>query len=131
MKHLLTILLSFSMIATSCPSWALDGAISLTKGQPAPYAGVLMGTELAGKVYSDLKYKDQLILVNQSLMKSIDLYKTNETQYKNNISGLEDVNQKLLVAVQDANSNNFWRNALYFGLGVITASAVVYATRPR
>ena len=130
MKNLpLTILLSVLISNTNtCYS---DEIIHLKAKQPAPFAGVLLSDKQAAIIYGELVDYDKVKLLNKSLNDSIDVYKKDEVIYKSEISEVTTENLSLRTAVDDANKNNFWKCALYFGLGVLTTSAVVYATRPR
>ena len=128
MKNLvLTILLS-ALASNTCYA---DEIVHLNAKDPAPFAGVLLSDKQAKVVYGELKDYDNVKLINKSLNDSIVIYKKDEVIYKNEISEVQTENLVLRNAVDDANTNNFWKNALYFGLGILTASAVVYATRPR
>jgi hypothetical protein len=127
----LAILLSFLMIVNNNAQAdvILPKALFLTKGMPAPYDGALLTSEQAKVIYGELKNYDKLILINQSLGKSVDLYKNSEIIYQKEIIGLKDQNVTLENALEKSNNNNFWMDALLFVAGVVTTSAVVYVTR--
>lgn len=122
------LLLSIILISSN-NSFAADSAIALSKGEIAPFTGILMPLDLAKTVNNKLTDCNRIKLINQSLNDSINIYKKNEVLYKSEVTEIQVENLSLRTAVDNANKNNFWRNALYFGLGVLTTSAVVYATR--
>lgn len=128
MKRILLILLSVS-VASSSAFADNERAIHLSKNQPAPYAGVLLSYEQARTIYLELQDCDRIKLINESFKTSIDLYKKNEVEYKTEISDLKIQNEVLAVAVEKSSSNSFWRNTMYFGLGVVLTGMVSYAAR--
>lgn len=130
MKNLVqTILLS--VLVSSNTAFADTEIINIKKGDIAPFSGVLLSDSQAKMVYGELVNCDKIKLLNKSLSDSIVIYQKNEVLYKSEITEVKTENLSLRTAVDAANSNNFWRDALYFGLGVLTTSAVVYATRSR
>jgi hypothetical protein len=126
MKNLLLTILLSALTSNSC--YAAE-TIHLNTNDPAPFAGVLLSDKQAKVVYGELKDYDKVKLINKSLVATELLLIKNEVIYKSEISEVRDENVSLRTAVNDANKNSFWKNALYFSLGILTASAVVYATR--
>lgn len=120
-------------ILTSVNSYAdvtlLPGVSLIKKSQPAPYDGVLLSNDKAKSIYDDLHNCEKLREASISLLKSLALMQDNEIQYKQQITTLTTQNTALDNAVISANSDGFWRKAMYFGLGVLTSGLIVYAAR--
>ncbi len=110
-------------------TFATPTAIHLNKDETTPFAGILLNEEMSKIIYDQLDDCGRLKLINKSLNDSIEIYKKNEDLYKSEVTVVRDENITLRTALDKADKNNFWRNALYFGLGVLSTSAVVYATR--
>ena len=123
--RILSILLSILISQNSFANIALG----ISKGIPAPYDGVLLDKEKTTEVFNKLIQLDKEIQINLSLQKSLDLMNQNEVIYKSEISELQTQNNKLDDALVKANSNSFWNKAAWFGLGVLTTGAIVYAVR--
>src|ERR1700732_1113557 len=108
MKNLLLTILLSALATSNCYA---DEAVHLNAKDPAPFAGVLLSDKQAKVVYGELKDYDNIKLINKSLNDSIVIYKKDEVIYKNEISEVQTENLVLRNAVDDANTNNFWKNA--------------------
>lgn len=128
MKKLVLTLLLIPLISLNS-AFANPLAIRLNKDQISPYSGILLNEEMAKVIYDQLDDCGRIKLINKSLNDSIEIYKKNEVLYKSEVTLIRNENLTLRTALDKSNENNFWRNALYFGLGVLSTSAVVYATR--
>lgn len=128
MKKLISILLLIPLISLN-NTFASPLAIHLNTDEPAPFSGILLNEEMSKVIYDQLNDVNRIKLINKSLYNSIEIYKKNEVLYKGEVTLVRNENVTLRTALDKADSNNFWRNALYFGLGVLSTSAVVYATR--
>lgn len=127
--RLLQTLLIFSLIVSNV-AWAIEPqAVTLSQGQPAPYAGVLLSNSQAKVIYGELKQFDNLKLINESLNKEVTLHETNETEFQKQIIELKSQNTDLSTNLEKASSDNFWRETLFFGLGVLSTGLIVYAVK--
>lgn len=124
MKYLITFLMIISQ-----PVFA-DTATNLSKGQPAPYDGILLDKEKSDKIRDELIEKDALVKINESLNKSIKLHRDNEDILNGQKKMLVDQNIELTRALNDSRETSTWTKIGFFALGFIVTSAAVYgATR--
>lgn len=128
--RLLQTLLIFSLIASNAAlANSLDSAIVLKKGDITPYDGVLLSNSQAKVIYGELKQFDNLKLINESLNKEVTLHEANETEFQKQIIELKSQNTDLSTNLEKASSDNFWRETLFFGLGVLSTGLIVYAVK--
>lgn len=126
---ILALLLSASLL---CNTTFADDAISLSKGQAAPWDGVLMTTEraqTARKAELELpKYK----LINESLEYSLGLHKENNSFLKDKVVILTGDNQMLATAlVKERSSNDLMKIVCFVGGIVVTVLAIEGASKLR
>lgn len=72
-----------------------QNAIDITKGQPAPYSGVLLSKEKAESIKNELIEKDKLKEINESYKRTVNLYKENEQYFNEQIKFLRNENNEL------------------------------------
>lgn len=117
------------MLLIAQPVFA-DTAQNISKGQPAPYDGVIMDKERSEKVRDELIDKDALVKTNESLNKSIKLYQSNEDILNGQKQLLLNQNIELTKTLNDTRETSTLTKVGFFLLGVAVTSAAVYgATR--
>ena len=103
-----------------------DTATELNKGDPAPYSGTLLDKEKSRKIREDLIEKDGLVKTNESLNKSLLLYRSNEDILNSQKDLLIKQNVELTKTLNDTRSTSNWEKAGYFVLGIVVTGAAVY-----
>lgn len=114
-RTMLILSLIFSISANS-----EENALYLSKGTKSPYDGVLLTIPYANEV-------KQGMLLNESLQTSIDIYQKNEVVYKTEIEQLQTQNSSLTQEIRRAPDG--WTDLIYFALGVVVTTSIVYATK--
>lgn len=127
MKTLLSLTLIFSILVNNLA--LADDAVSLTQGQPAPYAGVLLSQPKADLIKKQLIDSDYNAAVNESLNKSITLYKSNEELYQKKIDLYSNQNDRLATELYSERQTSDWTKALWFILGIAATSAALYGAK--
>jgi hypothetical protein len=101
----------------------------LSKGQAAPFDGLLLSNDKAKTIKQELLDKDQLDAINASLNKSLDLYKSNEQIYTDKVNILSSQNTDLAKSLNDARTTSNWEKALWFSIGFLVPMAAFYGIR--
>lgn len=114
-----------ALLIISQPALA-DTAINISKGQPAPYDGVLMDKEKAEKIRDELIEKDALVKINESLNKSVILHRSNEDILTNQNKMLLNQNIEVTKALNESRETSTLTKIGYFLGGVIITGAAVY-----
>ena len=113
---LVIMLISSSVFADTS---VVQDSVLLNTGDRAPFPGWLAPG-------GEDKLKDYELLTD-SLNKSIDLYKANETLYTQKVTILTSQNDNLSKSVYDARNANDIEKFMYFALGVIATGLAVEA----
>lgn len=106
-----------------------EDATHLNAKDPAPYEGILLSIPKATDTRTKLIERDQLDSINQSLNKSIDIYKANETVYEQKVDLLMKQNSTLSQSAYDLQSNNFWKSSLMFLAGAFVTGFLVFGVK--
>lgn len=123
MKLLIASILVFTLTIQSALA---NQSVELDKGQPAPYPGVLLDKEKSKEIRDELIEKDGLVKTNESLNKSIQLYRSNEDLQNQKSDILLKQNIELTKTLNDTRSVSGWEKVGFFILGVAITSAAVY-----
>jgi len=103
--------------------------VYLEKDSKAPYAGILLPVEKATNVRKSLIELDALRAINESYVKSIQMYQNaiqlNDQKY--NI--LSEQNDKLSVALVESRKSADLQKIIWFGFGVIATGFAVYGAK--
>ncbi len=124
-RKLIRVAMTLLIISTRS-SFAIPNAVSLSKGESAPFTGVLLSDSYSKEVYRELNEVNKYKLLTKSLQESVLVYEKNEIIYKQEITQLTDQNVNLAMAVQEAKTNSFWTKALWFSVGFVLSGATVY-----
>ena len=124
MKYLLILILACNTCFAADPD-----AVALNKNDPAPFSGVLLSNDKANQLKNTSIERDEYKLINDSLTRSVKLYRDNETIYDNKVNVLLQQNDKLAVSLYDARQTTMWEKFGYFFLGVAATTAAVYGVK--
>lgn len=128
MKNWLISLIIVSNFTVQVAS-AEDGAVSIRKGDLAPFAGVLLTNDKANELNNGLNERDQYKLLNESYTKTIKLYRDNEELYQSKVNLLLTQNDSLSKSLYDARETTAWERFGWFALGVVGTSLAVYGVK--
>lgn len=115
----LLICLSFSLNVSADP-------ILLQKGNSAPYDGLLFSEQKANDLRKELLDKDYLKLQNDSLNRSLELYKQNESIYKEQKELLLEQNDRLAKSLYEERRVTNWERVGFFVLGIAATGLAFY-----
>lgn len=101
----------------------------LEKGTPAPYTGVLMPDSVAIELKNAVVERDGFKLINESLTKSIDFYKENDTINDSKVQILLDRNNELAESLRDSKEFNNTQRIIWFVLGIAVTGIAVYGVK--
>lgn len=130
MKQLKTFLISLiSLTLIPVNSLAEDSAILLEKDEKAPFSGVLIKEQLVRELKTKAEDSDRYKLITESLERSIDIYKENETLYTSKVKLLVERNDSLSASLESARDTSDLTKILWFGLGVVASGLAVYGAK--
>lgn len=112
------IILSILLLTFSTNASFANTSVSLTKDQPAPFAGVLMDGEKAAEVHVQLLERDLYKELSESYITDINTRKQNDVLVQQKISLLQDDNTKLADQLRSVDKVNNVERILIFTLGV-------------
>lgn len=114
------------MIFQTNQSSASD-TIALIKDQPAPFSGVLMSSDKAKVVRTQLLERDTLLQEKDSFTKSLALYADIESLNNQKVGLLTNENERLSKQLGAASTTSNWERGFYFALGTLATGLIFYA----
>jgi len=100
--------------------------VYLNKDDKSPYSGLLFTEQKANEIRRELLDKDYLKLQNDSLNRSLDLYKANEALYGQQKQLLLDQNDKLAKSLYQERNLTNWERVGFFVLGITVTGLAIY-----
>ncbi len=116
MKNLLIFLTIFSILTTK----ANADSVNLTKGQPAPFNGVLLDNPTANQLF-------KVKLLNESLETTLKAYQNNADLDAQRITLLSEQNDKLARNLQSERSMTNVERILWVSFGIVAAGVGAWA----
>lgn len=110
-------------------AFAEEEALHLQKGTPAPYSGVLLSVEKATEVRQNLIELKTLRAINDSYVKSVQLYEESIQLNNQKNKLLLDRNEKLTEELGQIRSSSDFQKILWFSLGVLASGFAVYGAK--
>jgi protein-arginine kinase len=110
---------------TSINSYSKD-SVSIEKGTPAPFKGILFTSQKAQQIRIELIERDQFKLFNKTLLENTEIQKTIILNQKEQVSILLNQNDKLVSIAEKAQARSNLARVTWFGLGVLTTGLAVY-----
>ena len=103
-----------------------EDAVNINAGEKAPFTGVLLSKDKAESIRKELITKDELVLTNNSLKRSIELQDLNLKLRESQVETLLKQND---VLIRHKTMNDYER-VMWVAVGVLGTSLAVYgATR--
>lgn len=118
--------MTFLIIVTSLNA---RPSILLEQDQKAPFKGLLFTENESKEIKVQLIQLDALKEMNKSLERSLELQKLEIELTRNSLNLYKEQNNDLTEVIKSNNKSlTSWEKVFYFSLGIITTTAIVYAT---
>jgi len=124
---IISIVISSAIISNV--AFAGEDAVYLEKDSKAPYAGILLPVEKATNVRKSLIELDALRAINESYVKSIQMYQNAIQLNDQKYNTLSEQNDKLSVALVESRKSADLQKIIWFGFGVIATGFAVYGAK--
>jgi hypothetical protein len=124
---IISIVISSAIISNI--AFAGEDAVYLEKDSKAPYAGILLPVEKATNVRKSLIELDALRAINESYVKSIQMYQNAIQLNDQKYNTLSEQNDKLSVALVESRKSADLQKIIWFGFGVIATGFAVYGAK--
>ena len=112
------------IFSISLNSWGND-VVFLSKGQAAPYTGILFPEQTANELRRSLLESEIKSLENESLREQRDFYHEVTRIKTEEVESFRTQNQRLVMQQE----NSKVQSMIYFGLGVLVTGLAVYGAR--
>lgn len=109
------------------PSLVFGQVKYVEKGEPAPFTGYLFTPEKEGEVRQDVESLKYYKLLDESNQRIIALKDKELAAVNANYAIWQKQSEQLSKELEDAKSNSFWRQTLYFGLGALLTTGLAFA----
>jgi hypothetical protein len=126
LNKVISIILITNSFSTICFA---DDVVYVNKDDKAPFQGYLFSDAKAKEVKFKLIDLDTNIKLNESLNKSIELYKANEIDLNKKVEILNTQNNNLAENLYKAREVSFWDRFGFFLLGVAGTTLAVYGVK--
>lgn len=113
-------------MSISSKSFSKDEVQILEAGKPAPFTGVLFPSEVAQKVRVQLIEGSEAKALNESYLRSIELYKSLQTNNDEKVNILLTQNDKLARALNDSRTVSSFEKTIWFIAGILLTGGAVY-----
>lgn len=126
MKLLIVTILTFTLTIQAALA---DNAMTVKTGDVVTKeydGGTLLDKEKANKIKDELIEKDGLVRTNESLNRSVQLYRANEIIYNDQKKMLIDQNVELTKTLNDTRETSTFTKVAYFLGGVALTGLAVY-----
>jgi len=124
---IISIVISSAIISNV--AFAGEDAVYLEKDSKAPYAGILLPVEKATNVRKSLIELDALRAINESYVKSIQMYQNAIQLNDQKYNTLSEQNDKLSIALVESRKSADLQKIIWFGFGVIATGFAVYGAK--
>ncbi len=124
---IISIVISSAIISNI--AFAGEDAVYLEKDSKAPYAGILLPVEKATNVRKSLIELDALRAINESYVKSIQMYQNAIQLNDQKYNTLSEQNDKLSIALVESRKSADLQKIIWFGFGVIATGFAVYGAK--
>ena len=106
-----------------------DQVIRLDKGTPAPYSGVLMPNSVALDLRNAVVDRDGYKLINDSLTRSLDFYKSDQKISADEVNILTTRNTDLATTLKSSQDSLDTTRVIWFVLGIAVTGLAVYGVK--
>jgi hypothetical protein len=103
--------------------------VFLEQNKPAPYSGVLFPVEKANELRKMAIELETLRAINESYIKSIDLYQKTIRLHDQKYELLNEQNDRLSEALVESRRSNDLQKVIWFTLGVLATGFAVYGAK--
>lgn len=118
-------MLTFLIIVSLTSNVFAQDAVTVNKGEPSPFTGILLSPTKAEQVRQELIERDQLKLFNQTLLQKIDNQDKIIDNQGKQVRLLTDQNSKLMNEINSRKTSTFER-VMWFSLGVVVTGTAFY-----